>query len=426
MYRGEFFPAPLTRRSTLRAAAYGGLATFMGLPVRALMAKDGQGGTRRPAKADSVILLWMNGGMSHLDTLDPKPGTAFAGEFAAIRTSVDGVTVGQILPTVASQLHHATIVRSVLGESNNHEPAKHHLLTSFAPVRELVHPSLGSIVAHQVERLGDLPAFVSVGGGEPPSAGYLGQAAEAYFIGDPGKPDPTIALPEGITRVRSQRRLEVLEKLNGRFAVPGGLVDAVGGSYAAAVGLMRSPALAAFDLGEEPAVVREAYGDTEFGRGCLLARRLVEQGVRFVQVHLDHFDTHAGNFRAMRGLGAIMDPAIGTLLRDLASSGRLDRTLVLLMTEFGRTPDVNEAAGRDHHDNVFSVLVAGGGFKRGFVLGSSDSEGREVAERPVRIADLHATIVDQLGIDPDRLVDTHLGRKIKLINDGTIIKDMLA
>ena len=266
MYRGEFFPATLTRRSTLRAAAYGGLATFMGLPVRALMAKDGQGGTRRPAKADSVILLWMNGGMSHLDTLDPKPGTAFAGEFAAIRTSVDGVAVGEILPTVASQLHHATIVRSILGESNNHEPAKHHLLTSFAPVRELVHPSLGSIVAHQVERLGDLPAFVSVGGGEPPSAGYLGQAAEAYFIGDPGKPDPTIALPEGITRVRSQRRLAIALPPHG---VPRIFVEGIADHVAAqppvvAVAILGesigSALIGAVVLGEVPGVVEVLGG----------------------------------------------------------------------------------------------------------------------------------------------------------------------
>lgn len=426
MHRGQFFPTPLTRRSTLRAAAIGGLATFMGMPVRDLLAAEGQGGTRRPAKADAVILLWMGGGMSHLDTLDPKPGADTGGEFAAIRTSVDGVTVSEILPTVAAQLHHATIVRSLVGESADHGNATHHLLTSYPRVRELVHPSLGSIVADQLERLGDLPAFVSVGG-EAPSPGYLGQTAEAYFIGDPGTPDPTIALPEGITRVRSQRRLEVLEKLNGRFAAPGDpIVDAVGGSYAAAVNLMRSPALAAFDLDAEPAAVREAYGDTKFGKGCLLARRLVEQGVRFVQVNLGGFDTHAGNFRTMRSLGAVIDPAIGTLLGDLASSGRLDRTLVLLLSEFGRTPDINNAAGRDHYADVFSVLVAGGGCKRGFVLGGTDPEGRQAVERPVRVADLHATVVDQLGIDPDHLVDTHLGRKLKLINGGTIMKDMIA
>jgi uncharacterized protein (DUF1501 family) len=145
-----------------------------------------------------------------------------------------------------------------------------------------------------------------------------------------------------------------------------------------------------------------------------------------VQVNLGGFDTHSGNFPTMRSLGAVIDPAIGTLLGDLASSGRLDRTLVLLMSEFGRTPDINGTAGRDHYADVFSVLVAGGGFKRGFVLGGSDSEGRKAAERPVRVADLHATVVDQLGIDPNRLVDTHLGRKIKLINNGAIIKDMIA
>ena len=425
MHPANWFQTPLTRRGILRSTTAGGLATFMGMPIRGLLGAETKAGPRRPAQADAVILLWMGGGMSHLDTFDPKPGAATGGEFAAIRTAVDGITVSEILPTVASQLQHATIVRSLTGDSADHGNATHHLLTSYPQVRELVHPSLGSIVANQVERLGDLPAFVTVGG-EAPSPGYLGQMAEAYFIGEPGTPDPTIALPEGITQVRAQRRLEILEGLNGRFSSPvESLVDAVGGSYAAAVKLMQSPALAAFDIASEPASVREAYGDTRFGRGCLLARRLVEQGVRFVQVNLGGFDTHVDNFPTMRSLGAIIDPAIGTLLGDLASSGRLDRTLVLLLSEFGRTPVINGSAGRDHYPDVFSGLLAGGGIKRGFVLGGTDPEGRKAVERPVRVADLHATVVDQLGIDPDGRVDTPLGRQMKLINDGTIVADLL-
>jgi hypothetical protein len=409
-----------TRRDLLRSATAGGLATFLGLPVRDLVAETATRGLRGPARADAVILLWMGGGMSHLDTFDPKPGAATGGEFAAIRTAVPGVRVSEILPTVAARLQQATIVRSLIGESADHGGAAHHVLTSYPQVRELVHPSLGSIVADQVEALGDLPAFVSVGG-EAPSAGYLGQTAEAYFIGEPGTPDPTVALPEGITQVRSQRRLEVLEKVNGRFAGPADpLVDAVAGSYAAAVALMRSPALSAFDLAAEPAVLRAAYGDTRFGRGCLLARRLVEQGVRFVPV------THVDNFPTMRSLGAVIDPAIGTLLGDLATRGLLDRTLVLVLSEFGRTPVINASAGRDHYPDVFSGLVAGGGIKRGFVLGGTDPEGRRAAERPVRIADLHATVVAQLGIDPDRRVDTPLGRQMKLVNDGTIVDELVA
>jgi hypothetical protein len=420
------FPAPLSRRGILRSATAGGLATLLGMPVRELLAGDAAGAPRRPARADSVILLWMGGGMSHIDTLDPKPGAATGGEFSAIRTAVDGLAVSEILPAVAAQLQHAAVVRSLTGESGDHGAAAYHLLTSYARVREMVHPSLGSIVAHQVERLGDLPAFVAVGG-ESPSPGYLGQTAEAYFIGEPGQPDPTITLPEGITTVRSQRRLEVLAGLNAGFAGPSGpLVEAVDGSYAAAVNLMRSPALAAFDLDREPAAVRAAYGDTRFGRGCLLARRLVENGVRFVQVNLGGFDTHAGNFPAMRGLGAVIDPAIGSLLGDLASSGRLDRTLVLLLSEFGRTPDINGSAGRDHYPAVFSCLLAGGGIKRGFVLGGTDPEGRRAVDRPVRVADLHATIVDQLGIDPDRKIETPLGRSMKLIHDGAVVSELIA
>lgn len=419
------FSKPVTRRTLCRSAA-GGLATLLGMPVRGLLAHEPRAAGRE-AQADAVILLWMGGGMSHIDTFDPKPGAKTGGEFTAIRTAVDGATISEILPTVAAQLGHATLVRSLTGESADHGDAAHHVLTSYPRVRELVHPSLGSIVADQVERLGDLPAFVTVGG-QAPSPGYLGQTAEAYFIGEPGQPDPTVTLPEGITLTRSSRRLELLGRLNEGFGMDAKpqLVADVDGSYAAAVKLMRSPALAAFDLDGEPAVVREAYGDTRFGRGCLLARRLVEQGVRFVQVNLGGFDTHANNFPAMRGLGAVIDPAIGTLLRDLAASGRLERTLVLVLSEFGRTPDINDSAGRDHYPDVFSGLVAGGGIRRGFVLGATDREGREAAERPVRLADLHATLCSQLGIDPDCEVATPLGRPMKLVNGGRIVTELLS
>ena len=419
------FSEPLTRRGLCRSAA-GGLATLLGMPVRGLVARE-PGVAARAAQADAVILLWMGGGMSHIDTFDPKAGAKTGGEFTAIRTAVDGVTISEILPTVAAQLGHATLLRTLTGESADHGDATHHVLTSYPRVRELVHPSLGSIVADQVDRLGDLPAFVTIGG-QAPSPGYLGQTAEAYFIGEPGQPDPTVTLPEGITLVRSSHRLELLDRLNKGFAVDAKnrLVDAVDGSYAAAVKLMRSPALTAFNLDDEPPAVREAYGDTRFGRGCLLARRLVDQGVRFVQVNLGGFDTHTGNFPAMRGLGAVIDPAIGTLLRDLAASGRLDRTLVLVLSEFGRTPDINGSAGRDHYPDVFSGLVAGGAIRRGFVLGATDPEGRKAEERPVRLADLHATVVAQLGIDPDREVPSLLGRNMKLVNGGRVIGEMLS
>ncbi|MEI6636385.1 MAG: DUF1501 domain-containing protein [Planctomycetota bacterium] len=419
------FSEPFTRRGLCRSAA-GGLATLLGMPVRGLVARE-PGVAARAAQADAVILLWMGGGMSHIDTFDPKAGAKTGGEFTAIRTAVDGVTISEILPTVAAQLGHATLLRTLTGESADHGDATHHVLTSYPRVRELVHPSLGSIVADQVDRLGDLPAFVTIGG-QAPSPGYLGQTAEAYFIGEPGQPDPTVTLPEGITLVRSSHRLELLDRLNKGFAVDAKnrLVDAVDGSYAAAVKLMRSPALTAFNLDDEPPAVREAYGDTRFGRGCLLARRLVDQGVRFVQVNLGGFDTHTGNFPAMRGLGAVIDPAIGTLLRDLAASGRLDRTLVLVLSEFGRTPDINGSAGRDHYPDVFSGLVAGGAIRRGFVLGATDPEGRKAEERPVRLADLHATVVAQLGIDPDREVPSLLGRNMKLVNGGRVIGEMLS
>lgn len=420
----------LSRRHFMHAFGAMGAATFLGMPLRDLYAATGAaataGGTARLGTAEHVILLWMSGGMSHLDTFDPKPGREVAGEFGAIPTRADGIAVSEVLPKLAQQMQHAALVRSLYGPEGDHDRARYNLLTGYRQAPQLVHPSVGSVVAHERTQVGDLPSFVSIGG-RALSAGYMGQQCEAYFIGNPGEPDPYVKLPEGITAVRAQHRLDLLRQMNQSYGKqhPDPYIEATNDSYRAAVNFMNSPALAAFKLEEESAATRSAYGATNFGRGCLLARRLVEQGVRFVQVSLGGFDTHDNNFEQMRRLGGMLDQPAAALIADLASSGLLSKTLVVVLSEFGRTPKINRDGGRDHHPGVFSALLAGGGIRGGQVIGSSDADAMTPRDRPVSVPDLHATICHALAIDPTKHVDTPLKRPMKLVDGGRAIGELL-
>ncbi|MBM4077433.1 MAG: DUF1501 domain-containing protein, partial [Planctomycetes bacterium] len=279
----------------------------------------------------------------------------------------------------------------------------------------------------ELKQQGDLPPYVTISG-RAPRASYLGQTCEAYFVGTPGDKDPYLAFPEGINQLRGDQRLATLSKFNSRFST--GKTDArlasTQTSIEDAVKLMKSPALSAFDLSTVPTKTINRYGDTDFGRGCLLARQLIETGIRFVQVNRGGFDTHTNNFPAMRGHGEIMDPAMASLIQDLAESGRLEKTLVIMLSEFGRTPTINKDAGRDHYPQVFSGFMAGGGIRGGTVIGSSDGEGREVKDRPVKVADLHATFCHALGIDPTIEVMTPLQRPMKLVDGGEVISELFA
>lgn len=412
----------LTRRSFLKFGSLG-IGTLLGMRVGDLVALAAEAEKRA---ADHVILLWMGGGMSHLDTFDPKPGRPTQGEFDPIKTTTPGIEISEVLPNIAAQMKHTSLIRSVTGNSGDHGGATYNLMTGYMQTPQLVHPSIGSVVAHEKEPITELPAFISISG-RAHAAGYLGQACEAYFVARAGQPDPYVRLPEGIGQVRADKRLEALKQLNQRFRDkhPDMQIDAIDESYQAAVGFMQSPALKAFDLDTETEETRQRYGRSDFGRGCLLARRLVENGVRFVQVNKGGFDTHADNFTAMRRLGGEIDLGIAALIGDLAASGMLDRTLVLVLSEFGRTPRINGEAGRDHWPRVFSSLIAGGGTKRGQLVGASDADGYEVAERAVQVADIHATVCTALGIDPTKHVQTPLGRPMKLVDGGSAIKELL-
>ncbi len=411
----------MTRRQLMANSAAG--ATLLGMPINQLIAGSGQD---HAAKCENVILFWNGGGMSHLDTWDPKPGRPTQGEFDPISTSADGIQISEIFPTVAKQMHNAALVRSIAGTQGAHARASYNMQTSFLP-GPVQHPGIGSVVAHEKEKLGDLPSFITISG-QARTASYLGQSCEAYFIANPGDPDPYLKFPAGVSVEQGNKRLERLAKFNGRFNrdTTDPRLSSTSTSIDDAVRLMRSPALKAFELDKIPAKEIERYGDTSFGRGALMSKRLVEQGVRFVQINRGGFDTHGDNFTRMREHGEIMDPALGSLLQDLSESGMLETTMVIMMSEFGRTPRINENAGRDHWPKCFSCFMAGGGINGGTVIGSSDEDGGTPKDTPVDVPDIHATICHALGIDPYKEVYTRQGRPMKLVDEGSKIEGLLA
>lgn len=408
----------VTRRAMLGASA----ATIMGMQVRDLLANKGR--DHEPT-ADHVIFFWNGGGMTHLDTWDPKPGAPTQGEFEPIDTSADGIQIGEIFPEFAKQMHNVALVRSIAGTQGAHGRASYMVQTSYNQTANIVHPGFGSVVVSEKDRMGDLPAYITISG-RAPRASYLGQTCEAYFVGSPGDKDPYLAFPEGITQLRGNKRLETLAQFNQKFSgrTTSQALDATKTSIEDAVKLMRSPALKAFELDHIPLTEFERYGDTPFGRGCMVAKQLVETGVRFVQINRGGFDTHSNNFEAMRNHGEVMDPALGSLMQDLSETGLLDRTLVVMLSEFGRTPRINRDAGRDHYPAVFSCFMAGGGIRGGQVIGASDKNGEQPHERPVRIPELHATLCYALGIDPDKEVMTPLQRPMKLVDNGEPIMEL--
>ena len=402
----------MTRRRMLGLSS----ATLLGMPIASMLARAGE---TKKATCEHVILFWNGGGMSHIDTWDPKPGREVAGEFDPIDTSADGIQISGIFPKLAKQMHHAALIRSIAGTNGAHGRASYQLQTSYNQTPNLIHPGIGSIVVHEKERVGDLPSFITISGNAR-RAGYLGQRCEAYYVGRPGEKDPYLAFPAGISQTRGNKRLDILARINQRDnrKLDTNQIKAVNTATKEAVGLMRSPALKAFELDKEDPKVIARYGDNAFGRGALLARKLVETGVRFVQVNRGGFDTHSNNFPAMQNHGDVMDPALASLIEDLAASGKLATTMVIMLSEFGRTPRINDNAGRDHHARCFSCFMAGGGIKGGQVIGKSDEDAMRPAERPVNPHDLHATVCHAMGIDYEKKVETRLLRPMPLVSEG--------
>jgi hypothetical protein len=380
---------------------------------------------RNPRPARACILLYMAGGPSHIDTFDPKPGRKGGGPFKAIATKVDGVFFSEHLPRLAARCDRLALLRSMTTKEGNHDRARHLMHTGYAPQGGADHPGFGALVSEARARPG-LPGYVAIGG-PGKDAGFLSAAHSPFPVKNATKPVRYLTPAKGLPDERFARRIDLLRGLEGRFeARGGGFARARREVLDQAVGLMRSPLAAAFDLGPEPEAARAPYGPSDFGQGCLMARRLVEAGVPFVEVTLNGWDTHEDNFRRVEALSAVLDQAMSALLDDLAARGLLDSTLVLWTGDFGRTPRINERGGRDHFPGVFSTVLCGGGVKGGCVVGASDEDGAAVAASPVTVQDLYRTAAWLLDVDADKVRYAPSGRPIKAVDGGRLVTDLLA
>jgi hypothetical protein len=416
----------VSRRTFLRSLAVG--ATSLGMlgwkETVALHAAE----LRKQGMA--CILLFMRGGPSQFETFDPKPDTTNGGPTKSIPTAVSGIHIAESWTQVAKVMKDIAVIRSMTNKEGEHLRAAYQLHTGYVPSGSVKYPSIGSIVASE---LGpddfDLPHFVSIGNRlATAGSGFLGMRVAPLVVTNPNQLPGNAELPRGVNSRRYTRRLDLLKDLEEDFAQSGGgpRVEDHKALYNNAAQMVLSPRLKAFDLSQEDAKVRERYGPSAFGKGCLLARRLVEQGVTFVEVEMNGWDTHQDNFTRTKTLSETVDPAAATLISEMKERGRLEKTLVIWMGEFGRTPRINPRTGRDHFPRAFSMALAGGGIKGGQVIGATSASGTEVTRRPVTVPDLFCTFYKALHINPRKENMSTLGRPIKIMDSGEPVKELLS
>jgi hypothetical protein len=426
-----------TRRGFLRGAAVGvglGAGSLSGW-LRTLAADA----PKKPVK--SVVVLWLDGGPATIDMWDLKPGHANGGPFKEIATAAPGLKIGEHLPKVAAHGKDLAVVRSMATKEGDHGRASFLLRTGYTPQGAIQFPAVGAVVAKELgSEAADLPNFVSIaparyatelGGGflGPKYAplGIAAGAADGYAPAD-GLKVPDIGRPAGVSDAAQSARLDLLAGMESRFEKdrPAPVAESIRAATLRAVRLMRPEAAAAFDLGAEKPKARDAYGRGLFGQGCLLARRLVERGVPFVEVTLGGWDTHQNNFDRVKELCGTLDAAFAALLADLKDRGLLDTTLVVCQGEFGRTPKINASTGRDHWPAAWAVALAGGGLKTGRAVGATTADGLAVAEKPVGVPDLIATVAAAVGIDPKKQNMSNVGRPIRVADpNAKPIEDLL-
>ena len=417
---------PLTRRSFIEKTAKTALGVSLlgGVFGRPAMANANVG----PGKAKHVIYLFMDGGISHLDTFDPKTDSEVKGPTTPIRTSADGVQIAHYLPERAKQMHHCTIIRSMNSHTGVHESGQYIMRTAYNQRGTITHPSLGP----WAERLlgkggGRLPDSVNIGGGGAhPGAGFLPPAMSPIPISDPSRGLP---YQKALTsQSQFDQRLSLMDEFDTGFRerFPHDDVKAYTEFYEETLNLLRGEDMDAFDLTKEPETVRERYGNDRFARGCMLARRLVQHGVRFIEVSFGGWDMHNQIDAGMSNRGPALDHAMATLIADLHENGLLEQTMVVLGSEFGRTPRVNQNSGRDHHPRAFSTLFAGGGVKGGHVVGSTDEKAHTVTDRQVSVQDFVATVGYGLGLNTEEVVYSPSGRPFTVGDKGKPVTEIFA
>ncbi len=417
-----------SRRDILRLLPAAGFAAGV-LPFGEVVATHAAA-LRKRHKA--CILLWMQGGPSQFETFSPLEGHANGGGTRAIPTTVPGMRFAEHWPAVATVADRLAVIRSMTSKEGSHPRATFYMHTGYLPNPSARHPTLGSIVASELAagrggETGDLPPVVRIGGrGRGDSgAGLLGMQWNPYELRDPTT-SPANTAPQDSAE-RHEGRHSLMERLGSGFArsLPQEAADHAS-LYRRATRMILSDDMRAFDISREPERVRAEYGEGAFAAGCLLARRLVEHGVSFVEVVSNGWDTHQDNFERVGDLAGQVDRPYAALVRDLEQRGLIDDTLVIWMGEFGRTPQVNPRGGRDHFPRSFNAVLAGGGIAGGGIVGRTDRAGVEVADRPVTVPDLFATFCTSLGIDPAKENMASTGRPIKLVDGGEPVRELLS
>jgi hypothetical protein len=389
---------------------------------------EGSSKLKQVATAKNVIYLYMSGGQSHMDTWDPKEGVETAGPTKPIKTSADGVRISEYLPLTAKQMHHGVKINSLMSNQGAHEQGNYIMHTSYEMRGTIRHPAMGAWLSmFQGGGNSTLPKFVFVGNdSRHPGAGFFPAAHSPLFVNNPENGLKNVRLQPGLSEEKFQARMKLADDLDADFrsTFQHRNVRAYTEMYDNA--MAKSEDLKAFDLSQEAQETRAAYGKEAFGQGCLLARRLVERGVRFVEVSLGGWDTHQANFVRVPELCDTLDKGLAALLADLNSRGLLEDTMVVVTSEFGRTPTINQNVGRDHYPKAFSAAMFGGGVKSGYTYGKTDAEGREVVENKVKPQDINATIAYALGLPLDQIVYSPSKRPFTIADKGQPIMDVFA
>ena len=413
-----------SRRDVLRLGgmAFGGIS-----PARMLQASTGR-------KDVSCLIFFQQGGLCQHDSFDPKPEAPgeIRGGFGTIPTTQPGVRFSELMPRLARDFNKFSVIRSMYSREAIHEKAKQYIFSGQQPNNAFKHPVYGSVVARELGARNGLPPFVVIPKKDIcADAGFLGAAYDPFITGNPNAENFSVqdlTLPTGLGLEEAEGRAKLLAALDSSIErmEKSQVVDGMEHFYRKALDMVSSPqAKKAFDLGAEPDKLRDAYGRTTAGQGALLARRLIEAGVRLVSLFHGGYDTHTDNDKTNRELYPEFDRAFSTLLHDMGSRGLLENTLVLALGEFGRTPKINHSAGRDHWPGVFSIVAAGAGVPGGQVIGASDGKGAEPVDRAVSVEDLGATVYKKLGIDWNEEYHAN-GRPVKINDGGAPIRELFA
>jgi len=371
----------------------------------------------------SCVLVWLSGGPSQMETWDPKPGTTNGGQTKAIRTAAGGVQIAQYWPKLARQMKNIAVIRTMTNKEGAHARATYHLHTGRRPTGVLKFPNFGSVVAAQLgDPDADIPNFVSIG--NTISSGFLGVQTAPFVVRRAGQLPDNAAL--SIAQRRLRQRLAMLAQQDDDFARAGAseLATEHQALYKQASRMMLSPKLKAFQLTGESAATKAAYGPSQFGQGMLVARRLVEAGVPFIEVRRGGWDNHRKLYTALPRNAAMVDHGLSQLIADLKQRGRLDRTLIVCIGEFGRTPKLNKTGGRDHWPKNFGLLMAGAGVRGGQAIGKTADDGMSVVDRPLVVEDMFQTMCHAMKIDPETQMVTPIGRPLKIVDGGTVIRDV--